>query len=144
MNITLYNNTSDRQTVSKSLTQLYTFNDAVARDAFNVRKGSITIASSSDLSKVNYAYISDLARYYYVDDIVALRNGVWVLNLTCDPLMTFESGIRALTGTVDRQENVYNGYIQDGQYRALAYTKIVTKTFPNAMTSDNLILMTVG
>lgn len=143
--ITLYNEANDKRVVSKTLgTPIATFTDAVARDSFGVRSGDITITTDTDISKVNYCHISELNRYYYVTDITILRTGVWLLSLRCDVLMTFSGGIRALRGTVDRQENKYNGYIPDGQYKELAYSQITAKAFPNAMNRDTLILMTVG
>ena len=98
-----------------------------------------------DLSRANYCYIDELDRYYYIADVTADgRTGRWRLNLKCDVLMTFKDGIRALRGTVDRQQNLSNGYIPDGEYKELAYSQITAKSFPNGMTNDNLILMTVG
>ena len=145
MTIKLYKVAEDERTVSKTLDNQTSFDaSGTARDTFDVMGGFITIASDTDLTKYNYCYISELSRYYYINDISIIRNGVYLLRLRADVLMTYSPQIRALTGTVDRQENLNNGYIQDGEYQALAYTQIVTKTFPNGMTSDNLILMTVG
>lgn len=143
--ITLYNQTSDRNVITKTIgTAVLTAADCVARDGFSVRSGAITLQTSTDISKCNYAYISELGRYYYIDDITIQRAGVYVLDLSVDVLMTFGSSIRALSGTIDRQENVNNGYIADYGYKALNYSAIVAKEFPNGMTSDQLILMTVG
>ena len=145
MKIILYNQSNDVRKVSKTLgTAIAQFPDAVARDSFDVRRGEITIVTSTDISKCNYCYIEELDRYYYITDITIQRNNVWLLSLKCDVLMTFAGGIRALNGTVDRQQNKYNGYIPDGEYKQLAYSQITTKAFPNAMQSDSLILMTVG
>ena len=145
MKITLYNQSNDVRKVSKVLgTAIAEFSDAVARDSFDVRRGEITIVTDTDISKCNYCYIEELDRYYYITDITIQRKNVWILSLKCDVLMTFSSGIRALNGTVDRQENKYNGYIPDGEYKQLAYSQITTKAFPNAINNDTLILMTVG
>lgn len=145
MTITLYNQDNDNRVVSKTLgSAIITLSDAVARDSFDVRAGEITITTDTDISMCNYCYIAELSRYYYIKDITIYRKGVWVISLKCDVLMTFASGIRSLSGTVDRQENKYNGYIPDGEYKQLAYSQITAKAFPNAMNSDTLILMTVG
>lgn len=97
-----------------------------------------------DLKFANYCYIDELQRYYYIIDVNAISYNMWELTLKCDVLMTFKEGIRNLVGTVDRQQNKYNGYIPDNQYKELAYTQITAKTFPNSMNNDSLILMTVG
>lgn len=144
MEIKLYHCSSDPRVVTKNISDVVSYNSATARDAFDVMGGSIIIATSSDLSDYNYAYITDVGRYYYITDITVLRDGVWQLTLAVDVLMTYDASIRALHGTVDRQTNVNNGYISDPEYKALTFSAIVTKAFPNEMTNDSIILMTVG
>ena len=144
MVIHLYKCGSDPRTVSKSLTDDITYSDATARDAFDVMGGAIVINTATNISGYNYAYIEDAGRYYYINDITILRNGVWQLSLAIDVLMTYGDQIRALHGTVDRQTNKNNGYISDPEYKALTFSAIVTKAFPNSMTSDSIILMTIG
>lgn len=144
MQIVLYKCSSDPRVVTKTLSDAITYSTATARDAFDVMGGSIIIATSSDLSGYNYAYISDVGRYYYIKDITVLRDGVWQLTIAIDVLMTYDSAIRALHGTVDRQTNVNNGYISDPEYNALTFSAIVTKAFPNEMNNDSIILMTIG
>lgn len=144
MDIKLYHCSSDPRVVTKDISDMVSYNSATARDAFDVMGGSIIIATASDLSDYNYAYITDVGRYYYITDITVLRDGVWQLTLAVDVLMTYDTAIRALHGTVDRQTNVNNGYISDPEYKALTFSAIVTKTFPNEMNSDSIILMTIG
>lgn len=144
MYIKLYHCSSDSRVVTKDISDMVSYNSATARDAFDVMGGSIIIATASDLSDYNYAYITDVGRYYYITDITVLRDGVWQLTLAVDVLMTYSAAIRALHGTVDRQTNVNNGYISDPEYKALTFSAIVTKTFPNEMNSDSIILMTIG
>lgn len=144
MVIKLYKSSSDPRVVSKSLSDEISYNSATARDAFDIMGGSIVIATSSDLSGYNYAHVDDVNRYYYIKDITVLREGVWQLELAIDVLMTYAAEIRSLHGTVDRQTNLNNGYISDPEYKALTFSQIVTKTFPNGMTNDTIILMTIG
>ncbi len=145
MNITLYQNKSDPRVVSKDITSATSLSyTGTARDVFDVMGGDITIATPTDISHFNYCYIQEVGRYYYITDIKILRDGVWALSLKIDVLMTYAAGIRSLTGTVDRNTNIGNGYIPDAEYQALCYSKIVAKAFPNAMTNDSIILMTIG
>lgn len=143
MTITLYSISDDPRNVSKTLG---TGTDAsgTARGSFPVTGGAVEIQSAANLNKFNYAYIAETGRYYFIEKIDVLRHDLYVLNLRVDVLMSYAAQIRSLTGTINRQENLYNGYIQDGRYQALSYSKIVAKTFPNAMTNDSIILMTVG
>ena len=143
LTITLYKTSDDKHVVNKTLTDNLSVDGSV-RGEFDVTGGNITVESATNLSAYNYCYISDFSRYYFINDITAVRTGVWALSLRVDVLKTYANDIKALTGTVDRQENKYNGYLGDSNYNAMCYSKIVAKTFPNGMTSDNLILMTVG
>ena len=144
MTIDLYTISDDPRVVDKTLgTAVASITDAI-RGPVSEEGGTITIDSTTDLSSVNYAHISDFSRYYYVEQITALRNNIWTLTLRPDVLMSFASGIKALTGTIDRNEGLADAYLQDGQYVAKVYKQITTKAFPNSMDSDSIILMTVG
>lgn len=144
MTIDLYNISDDPRVVSKTLgTAVESLTDAI-RTPVTAEGGAVTVDTSTDLSGVNYAYISDFGRYYYVEQVTALRNNIWTLTLRTDVLMSFASEIRGLTGTVDRNEGLADAYLQDGQYMAKVYKQITTKAFPNSMDSDSIILMTVG
>ena len=59
-------------------------------------------------------------------------------------LMSNKSEILSLNATVDRNEFLKNGYLQDDMYKTMAYEEIVCKSFPSGLTSDSIILMTVG
>ena len=143
VSITLYKTDDDRHVVDKTVTDALDVSGE-ARGEFAVTGGEILVGSSANISNYNYCQISDFSRYYYIERITAVRTDLWSLALRVDVLKTYSAGIKALTGTVDRQENKYNGYLGDSNYNAMCYSQIVAKTFPNGMTSDNLILMTVG
>lgn len=141
--IKLYKCKSDPREVSKTIESEASYN-FTPRGAFNVSGGSVRIQTDTNLSEYNYAYIEDFGRYYYLTEPTAERADLWSFSLRTDVLMSFGAGIRALTGTVDRQEHLRNGYLQDAQYQAKQYRQITTKAFPNSMNSDTIILMTVG
>lgn len=144
MNIDLYTITDDPRVVDKTVGTATLSTSGVPRGAITVTGGEVTIETSTDLSGINYAYISDFGRYYYVDDITILRNDVYILRLRVDVLMTYSAEIKTLVGTIDRNEGLADAYLQDGKYIAKVYRQCVTKAFPNSMTADNIILMTVG
>ena len=141
--IILYKNASDPRALDKSLSGAaeYDFNP---RGSFTVTGGAARIESATNLSGYNYAYIEDFNRYYFIDSITSERANLWLLTLRCDVLMTYKSQIGNLTGTIDRSETLRSGYLQDSQYIAKQYRQYVTKTFPNGMTNDSIILLTVG
>lgn len=140
--IKLYSVSDDALVVNKTLGTAKEYT-CVLKDATEVLNPAFTIATSDNLSNYNYAYIADFGRYYYIHPTAAL-NGLWSFTSHVDVLMSKKDQFLNLSGTLVRSENVYNGYLIDPEFKAVAYKKIVTKQFPNAMTNDCFILMTVG
>lgn len=144
MKITLYNTTSENNRLVKSLTKILDIENAKVLSSNNLLNLQIFIKRDliSDFNKVNYLYIDSYKRYYFVD--VTIENGFLVLNCSIDVLMTYKSAILNLSATVTRNENLKNGYLEDKNYNIMSYENIVCKTFPNGLTNDSIILMTVG
>ena len=142
--VKLYTVTDDAKVVSKSLGTATEFTSVTVKETTDVTAPVLRIASSSNLSGYNYCYIERYGRYYFINRIDTTPDGMWIIHCRCDVLMSYKSQIKALTGTLERSETVFNGYLNDSEYKALAYRKIVTKQFPTAMDNDCFILMTVG
>ena len=144
MKVTLYNTTSENNRLNKNLTKILDIENAKVMNTSNLLNLQIFIKRDlvSDFNKINYLYIDSYKRYYFVD--VTIENGFLVLNCSIDVLMTYKSAILNLTATVTRNENLKNGYLEDKNYNIMSYENIVCKTFPNGLTNDSIILMTVG
>ena len=140
--VKLYKISDDERVVTKSLGTAKEY-DCVIRNEAEILAPEIRIQTTDNLSDYNYMYIERYGRYYYIKPSTG-PNGLWRMKGRVDVLMSHRSELLALTGTLVRSETVYNGYLNDPEYKALAYRKIVTKQFPHAMTSDCFILMTVG
>ncbi len=142
--VKLYNIDDDNEKVNKSLGTATEFTNCTMLETVDVTKPTVRITTSTNLSHFNYMYIERYGRYYYIERVETTPTGLWVLYTRCDVLMSYKSQILALRGTVTRSESLYNGYLNDSQYKALAYRKIVTKSFPSGVDNDCFILMTVG
>lgn len=99
---------------------------------------------SWNMRDCNYIYLSDKNRYYFVEKHSFQKGQKVVFELLVDVRTSHKEGIRALTCTVTRNENLKNGYLPDSSYRTYAYEQIVCKAFPNKFTNNSIILMTVG
>lgn len=99
---------------------------------------------SWNMRDCNYIYLSDKNRYYFVEKHSFQKGQKVVFELLVDVRTSHKEGIRALTCTVTRNENLKNGYLSDSSYRTYAYEQIVCKAFPNKFTNNSIILMTVG
>jgi hypothetical protein len=56
----------------------------------------------TDVRKFNYVYIEEFKRYYYVKDITQYRQGMWVVKLKVDVLMSYRDAILEFNGVVSR------------------------------------------
>lgn len=142
--ISLYTISDDKEHIDKTLGTPTTLSNCTIKEQTSVQDPVLRIQTDTNLSGFNYAYIDRYNRYYYIRKVETTPTGFWVLSLHSDVLMSRKEQIRELRGTVTRSESVYNAYLNDSQYKALAYRKTVTKAFPNAMEEDTFILMTVG
>ncbi len=142
--IKLYNVSDDNEKINKTLGTAKEFTSSTIKDQTDVTNITLRIQTTDNLSGYNYAYVSEYGRYYFIDKIETTPTGYWVLSCRCDVLMSFKDQLLQLDGTVTRSESLYNGYLNDSEYKALAYRKIVTKQFPTAVNQDTFILMTVG
>ena len=140
--VKLYKVTDDDSVVSKSLGTAKEYSCTLTHEQ-EILAPEVSIQTSDNLSDYNYMYIERYGRYYYAK-ISTTPNGFWRIKGRVDVLMSHKTELLALTGTLERSETVYNGFLNDPEFHALAYKKIVTKQFPNAINNDCFILMTVG
>lgn len=142
MNITFYKTASDKRCLTKALSDAVSL-DVNLKDATQYKPVVMEISKGQNIEDKNYAFIPAWAAYYYVS-IKDFGNGSLRVTLELDVRMTFAGQIRGLRGTVTRNEYTHNGYLIDDKYLSVAYEEVVTKQFPNAMTQDSIILLTVG
>lgn len=136
MNIKLYTNKSDVNYVDKDITELATLTGYL-KEATSVTDPVILLDSiDSYVASTNYIYISELNRYYFVNDITSINNGLWELSCHVDVLMSFRDTIRQQTCIVSRQENVTNMYLSDPRLKVQADPYVQQLYFPNGFNSS--------
>lgn len=143
--VNLYTVSDDRNKLSKTLGTATSFTSYILKDPTDVIRPVLRIQSDNNLSGKNYVYIERYGRYYFIENIVTTPNNFWELHCKVDVLMSFKTQIQALKGTVTRGEKLFNGYLNDPEYKAYAYTETIVRRFPqNFEGTDALILLTVG
>lgn len=130
-------NSSPVEKIGKTLSTGSSF-DCVLKDNCSILNPVIDIASDSNLSGFNYMYISDFSRYYFIDDITSLHNGLWRISAHVDVLETYATAIKANKAVIRRQTNKYNLYLDDPEFKTYAYDKIQTLKFPANSLSKTL------
>lgn len=98
--------------------------DCNLKDETSIINPEILISGSS-FTSYNYAYISDFGRYYFIRDIVSVRNNLWRLSLECDVLATYKSQIGGSSEYVLRSASDFDGSIVDNLYPCAAESSLV-------------------
>lgn len=143
MDIKIYNNTSEKVKVGKTLTNVRDISGELkeACDIIN----PVIIISGENLSSYNYLYIPIFNRYYFITDIKVIRNNLWEISCHCDVLESYADNIKALSAIIQRQENEWDLYLNDGTFKAESTNKTATLMFPNDLfTQENYILCVAG
>ena len=145
MIITLQTNESPKNALDKTVTNVRQMS-AVLKEAtsFIDPVFLITAATAAELANVNYLECPDLNRKYFVNEITAVRNGLFEISAHVDVLSTYATEIRAQTAVVHRQENDWNLYLDDGIFKTYQNPYIVTKLFPNGFTTQSFVLAVAG
>ena len=145
MNVTLYQNQSENYRLDKTLTTKQTLS-CVLKDGCSVENPSLLITYAGNITDCNYMYISDFGRYYFITDIVSVKNGLWELSGHVDVLMSYKTEIKACTATFKRQEKLFNLYLDDPEFKTYNKSQIVTKAFSGSDFNKNMnyVLVVAG
>lgn len=146
MVITLYKNNSERNCVTKTLSNPRTLNGTLRQET-SIKTPIITIAGDENTPFFNYAYIEDFARYYFITDIKSIRNGVWEISFLCDVLMSFKNDILNAHAVIDQTQeyDIYN-YLSSDTFTASVKDKtdIINFSGSSLLSSGEYILITAG
>lgn len=147
MTITLYNCADEPNRLTKTLSSGYT--PTIANNGVNTELGVTRpiITIIGNISGYNYAEIADFGRYYFIDSITIIRNGISQLNLRVDPLMSFRADIAALPAVLIRSQDTgaQSEYLIDSKRPILAYQVRETyEIFTFHGTAGTCILVTAG
>lgn len=131
MTIILYQNKSEPIYVNKDITEFATL-PGTLRASSSVTTPNIRIQSANEnIMWVNYMYIVEWGRYYFVNDIISIRKNLWEFRCHVDVLMTYRNQLMPLKAIIARQENLYNLYLDDDKFLVNAQRMYWTKAFPN-------------
>lgn len=79
----------------------------------------------------NYAHIPAFNRYYFINDIVSIRTGLWRVACHVDVLMSWKNRIREQRAVIARNQNSYNLYLNDDKFQVTANPRIQQLAFPS-------------
>ena len=145
-NVNLYYNSSDEHEINKALTLVASNVQCNFKAPVDVENPEITISATDAYDRVNYAYIGEFGRYYYVTPIVK-NNQIITYQMKSDPLMSFKGGILSSPAVISRNPWVYDKYIPDNKLPIESRTARAVFPFSGTHfsgTNNSYILTTIG
>ena len=79
MNVQLCTTADPNYKVDKSVTVQLSLS-CTLKDETSVENPTILVATSANISGYNYMYIQEFGRYYFITDIVSVRDGLWAVS----------------------------------------------------------------
>ena len=145
MTIKLYYTASDNNQLTKVIELTQTLTGAL-RNESDVVRPQILIECES-VSDSNYAYIPEFNRYYFIREVESIRNGLWLIQLESDPLMSFRTSISQLEVILQESETSnIDDYLTDSRvWIAKVKDKTSILQFPSGLSeTGDFILITAG
>lgn len=141
MQIKLYKNLSEVNTIGKTLTG-ESVRTGTLKEGCSVLSPSVVL-TGENLSGFNYAYIPQFSRYYFIKEITSVKSGLWEISMRVDVLESYKEQIKTQKAVVERQENEYNLYLNDPEWKVYSNKQVLTRTFPSGFLDTGVYYLTV-
>lgn len=133
--INLYMNNSEKNVIGKSLTSVRNLNGTFKQEA-----DIVNLSIQVDLSTVpnfNYLRVPLFNRYYFVDNIVNIRDDLWEISCHVDVLESFKDTIMSTYGFIERNEFEFNPKIID--HLRVIEQGVTTEVLTGGMTLETVL-----
>lgn len=145
MYIKLYKNSSESNRIDKTLTNETEFTGCRLKDATSVLN-PVVLLECENPAQFNYMYIYQFHRYYFLTDMVSVRDGLWSISGKVDVLESYKTDIKALHVILsDSENNGASDYITGDQWKSKVKAKTDIINFSSGLNnSGEYILITAG
>ena len=145
---TFYVNESDYRKITKTLKQIGNVQDVLFKDNTDMMNPVLMMRTTERFDNTaNYCYIEQTGKYYYINDC-EYDNGVYLLHLHVDVLMTYQRAILAQPAIIKRSanSNYYNLWQEDEKFKVYNFTNVRSKDFSGGFsaTTQNFLLTVIG
>lgn len=144
MELKLYHVSDGDNVINKTKQLISTLTINLKRDV-NISSPSLILTTDSPngFDGVNYAEITELGRFYFVDDIRSLSNKIWELTLSCDVIETYKVDILSSKARLFR--NIKTGdYFDVGLDSSFITTVDKYASNKSISEKETLLITTVG
>lgn len=143
--INFYKNLSQAEKPVKDLTLIAAKSCELKGDVDLSNPTVIVSGDAAAFASCNYMDIADFNRKYFVTKVVSMPGGLLEVTGKCDVLTTaWALGLAGKEAVIERQENEYNLYLNDGTFQAYANDMVVTKEFSGGFSSPSYVLVVAG
>ena len=114
MEISFYNNVSEKEKIGKTLKNKTTLTGFL-KQVTSVINPVITVEMKNP-SQYNYVHIPQFHRYYFINDMINVKNNLWEIHMKVDVLESFKTQIKANKAILEKSEQTAssNEYFNDG------------------------------
>lgn len=142
--IILQKNKSDKNQLIKDVEEIKT-TQGILKETTSIINPVFRIEGNlSEFAFCNYISVPAFGRYYFVNDIVSVRNSIVELTCHVDVLTSFANDIKSNTAIIKRNENKWNLYLNDGTFKIYQNPDVLTKEFPSGFNAQEFILAVAG
>lgn len=130
--------------LNKTISNVININGTLRQET-SVINPSVLI-EAQNLSGFNYMYINDFGRYYFITDIVSVKNGLWRVTGKVDVLMSFKAGIETCPVILANTEvTQLDKYMSGEMWKTQVKSKTDVINFPSGLNNTGeYILITSG
>lgn len=141
--VKLQNNTSEANKLVKNVSDVLSVTGTL-KEGTSVIDPVIMVETDTPPVGVNYMTIDTFGRKYFIKDIKNVNNKLWEIYGHVDVLYTYANQIKACSGVVAKQENNYNLYLNDTDYKCYSDPYVETMAFPSGFNTYQFVLACVG
>lgn len=141
--ITLMNNQQELNKISKTPATVMSVTGSL-RENTDIVDPQINIEYNGTLTNVNYMYIAEFHRYYFITKIESIRTGLWRVYAHCDVLKTYSQAILGTKAVISRSESDYNLLLNDQYFKAYANPRIQLARFSETFSGNSYVLIMQG
>ncbi len=141
--VQLMNNQEELNKINKNPSTILSITGSL-REETSLIDPVILIEYNGTLTNVNYAYIAEFHRYYFITQIESVRTGLWRVYMHCDVLKTYAQGILGCDCVVARNQNNFNLYLNDAYFKVYSNPRVQVLNFPQKFSGESYVLVMKG
>ena len=142
MTINIGNFTNEKNAFPKNYNWILTLSGNL-KNTSNVINPTILVECENP-TIYNYVYIPSFNRYYFIENCVSVRTGLWEISCKCDVLQTYAQEIKGNSCVVLRQKNIRSQYLTDNKIALNSTMRVRLKAFNYTFAPQNLVLTVAG